>query len=57
MAQFRVEFVQDQASGKFLGSFWRDGRLAKTEITIAEPALEWTGDEVREAWAHFQSLL
>jgi threonine aldolase len=46
-----------ECSGKFLGSFWRDGTLAKTEITIAEPALEWTADEVGEAWAEFQSLL
>jgi threonine aldolase len=46
-----------ELSGKFLGSFWRDGTLAKTEITIAEPALEWTADEVGEAWAEFQSLL
>lgn len=46
-----------ELSGKFLGSFWRDGTLAKTEITIAEPALEWTADEVGEAWAEFQRLL
>ncbi|WP_434440154.1 threonine aldolase family protein [Lentzea sp. E54] len=45
------------ASGEFLGTFWRDGMLAKTEITVAEPALEWTADEVREAWAHFLGLL
>lgn len=60
--QFALHLPGDPArltevSGKFLGSFWRDGRLAKTEITVAEPALEWTADEVREAWAEFQSLL
>ncbi|SFR21333.1 Threonine aldolase [Lentzea waywayandensis] len=46
-----------EVSGKFLGNFWRDGMLAKNEITVAEPALEWTADEVREAWAEFQSLI
>lgn len=46
-----------ELSGKFLGRFWQDGPLAKTEVTVAEPALEWTADEVREAWAEFQSLL
>lgn len=46
-----------EASGKFLGNFWQDGPLAKNEITIAEPALEWTADEVREAWEHFLGLL
>ncbi len=46
-----------ELSGTFLGSFWHDGPLAKTEITVAEPALEWTADEVGEAWAEFQSLL
>ncbi|WP_439664525.1 threonine aldolase family protein [Lentzea sp. HUAS TT2] len=46
-----------EVSGKFLGNFWRDGTLAKNEITVAEPALEWTADEVAEAWAQFQSLI
>ncbi|GAA3643521.1 hypothetical protein GCM10022267_32570 [Lentzea roselyniae] len=46
-----------ELSGKFLGSFWQDGSLAKTEVTVAGPAMEWTADEVREAWAEFQSLL
>ncbi|MFS8101154.1 threonine aldolase [Lentzea alba] len=60
--QFSLHLPGDPArltelSGKFLGKFWRDGRLAKTEITIAEPALEWTFDEVHDAWAHFQGLL
>jgi threonine aldolase len=60
--QFALHLPGDPArltevSGKFLGGFWRDGQLAKTEITVAEPALEWTADEVREAWAEFRSLL
>ncbi len=60
--QFALHLPGDPArltevSGKFLGSFWRAGTLAKTEVTVAEPALEWTADEVREAWAAFQSLL
>ena len=46
-----------ELSGKFLGNFWRDGQVAKTEISIAEPAMEWTEDEVREAWQHFTGLL
>ena len=46
-----------ELSGKFLGSFWRDGTLAKTEVTVAGPALEWTADEVREAWAEFQEAV
>lgn len=46
-----------ELSGKFLGSFWRDGRLAKAEVTVAGPALEWSEDEVREAWQHFMGLL
>lgn len=46
-----------EVSGSFLGGFWRDGTLAKTEITVAEPALEWTADEVREAWAEFRSVI
>ncbi|GGU37794.1 threonine aldolase family protein [Lentzea flava] len=60
--QFALHLPGDPArltevSGKFLGGFWRDGQLAKTEITVAGPALEWTADEVREAWEEFQSLL
>lgn len=60
--QFALHLPGDPArltelSGEFLGPFWRDGRMAKTEITVAEPALEWSEDEVREAWQHFQSLL
>jgi threonine aldolase len=60
--QFALHLPGDPArltevSGKFLSSFWRAGQLAKTEVTVAEPALEWTADEVREAWAEFQSLL
>lgn len=60
--QFALHLPGDPAhlkevSGKFLGGFWRDGTLAKTEVTIAEPALEWTADEVREAWAEFLSLI
>ncbi len=46
-----------ELSGKFLGNFWRDGQVAKTEISIADPAMEWTEDEVREAWQHFTGLL
>ncbi|MCR3748390.1 threonine aldolase family protein [Lentzea californiensis] len=46
-----------EVSGEFLGNFWRDGTLAKNEITVAEPALEWTAEEVEEAWAEFQSLI
>lgn len=46
-----------EASGKFLGNFWQDGPLAKTEITVAGPALEWSAEEVREAWEQFQGLL
>ncbi|WP_329789598.1 beta-eliminating lyase-related protein [Lentzea sp. DG1S-22] len=60
--QFALHLPGDPArltevSGPFLGGFWRDGTLAKTEITVAEPALEWTADEVREAWAEFRSLI
>ncbi|MFI6101456.1 threonine aldolase family protein [Lentzea sp. NPDC051213] len=60
--QFSLHLPGDPArltelSGKFLGKFWRDGRLAKTEVTVAGPALEWTGEEVREAWQHFTGLL
>lgn len=60
--QFALHLPGDPAhlkevSGKFLGGFWRDGTLAKTEVTIAEPALEWTADEVREAWKEFLSLI
>lgn len=60
--QFSLHLAGDPAkltevSGKFIGSFWRDGVLAKAEVTVAEPALEWTADEVREAWAHFRSLV
>ncbi|HUQ58659.1 threonine aldolase family protein [Lentzea sp.] len=60
--QFALHIPGDPArltelSGEFLGSFWRDGTLAKTEITVAGPALEWTADEVREAWTEFQGLL
>jgi threonine aldolase len=60
--QFALHLPGDPArltevSGKFLGRFWRSGTLAKTEVTIAEPALEWSADEVREAWAEFRSLL
>ncbi|MFD4642408.1 threonine aldolase family protein [Lentzea sp. NPDC058436] len=46
-----------ELGGKFLGGFWRDGTLAKTEVTIAAPALEWTAEEVGEAWAEFRSLI
>ncbi|GGM78683.1 threonine aldolase [Lentzea pudingi] len=58
--QFALHLPGDPAhlkevSGKFLGGFWRDGTLAKTEVTIAEPALEWTADEVRAAWEEFLS--
>ncbi len=60
--QFALHLPGDPArltelSGEFLGRFWRAGTVAKTEVTIAEPALEWTPDEVREAWQHFQDLL
>jgi threonine aldolase len=60
--QFALHLPGDPArltelSGEFLGKFWRAGTVAKTEVTIAEPALEWTPDEVREAWRHFQDLL
>ncbi|ANZ38401.1 hypothetical protein BBK82_22380 [Lentzea guizhouensis] len=60
--QFALHLPGDPArltelSGKFLGRFWRSGTLAKTEVTIAEPALEWTADEVREAWRQFQAQL
>ncbi|SDO04141.1 threonine aldolase family protein [Lentzea jiangxiensis] len=60
--QFALHLPGDPArltevSGSFLGGFWRDGTLAKTEITVAEPALEWTADEVREAWAEFRSMI
>ncbi|MFD5826779.1 threonine aldolase family protein [Lentzea sp. NPDC060358] len=60
--QFALHLPGDPArltelSGKFLGSFWPAGTLAKTEITIAGPALEWTADEVTAAWEQFRSLL
>jgi threonine aldolase len=60
--QFSLHLPGDPArltevSGKFLGSFWRDGQRSKTEVTVAEPALEWTADEVREAWAELLGSL
>ncbi|WP_053734503.1 low specificity L-threonine aldolase [Nocardia sp. NRRL S-836] len=60
--QFALHLPGDPArlselSGRFLGRFWRAGTVAKTEVTIAGPALEWTPEEVREAWQHFQGLL
>ncbi|MEU7477412.1 beta-eliminating lyase-related protein [Lentzea sp. NPDC042327] len=60
--QFALHLPGDPArltelSGKFLGRFWRSGQLAKTEVTVAEPALEWTADEVREAWRQFRESL
>ncbi len=60
--QFSLHLPGDPArltevSGKFLGSFWRDGQLSKTEVTVAEPALEWTADEVGEAWAELLGSL
>ncbi|MGI5505421.1 threonine aldolase family protein [Lentzea sp. CA-135723] len=56
--QFALHLPGDPArlkelSGTFLGGFWQDGPLAKTEVTVAEPALEWTADEVRAAWTEF----
>lgn len=60
--QFALHLPGDPArlselSGDFLGRFWRDGQLAKTEVTVAEPALEWTADEVAAAWAEFRAQL
>lgn len=46
-----------ELSGQLFGRFWQDGPLAKTEVTVAEPALTWTGNEVREAWEQFKGLL
>ncbi|USX51584.1 low specificity L-threonine aldolase [Lentzea sp. HUAS12] len=60
--QFALHLPGDPArlkelSGEFLGGFWQDGQLAKTEVTVAGPALEWTADEVRAAWAEFRGLI
>ncbi|SES31360.1 L-threonine aldolase [Lentzea xinjiangensis] len=60
--QFALHLPGDPArltelSGEFLGSFWQDGPLAKTEVTVAEPALGWTADEVSAAWAELRAAL
>jgi threonine aldolase len=45
----------NEVRGEFLGKFWQSPvpGISMTEVTVAEPALEWTGEEVAEAYAEF----
>lgn len=49
----------NEVRGDFLSTFWDFGvpGMAKTEVTVAGPALEWTADEVTAAYAEFLEAL
>ncbi|GLZ31227.1 threonine aldolase [Lentzea sp. NBRC 105346] len=60
--QFRLHIPGDpehinEVKGDFLGKFFPSQvpGVAVTEVTVAEPALEWTHDEVAEAFREFRA--
>ncbi|WP_222598564.1 threonine aldolase family protein [Lentzea tibetensis] len=49
----------NEVRGDFLGKFWPSPvpGIAMTEVTVAGPALEWTHDEIVEAYAKFLAVV